>query len=73
MKQVTMRLSGFILFSDKDRKMLRAQYEFSLLHRACFRVTQSPHQPLHIYKIYKILHIKNSLTCFGRKTILREL
>jgi len=28
MKQITMRLRGFNLFSDKDRKMLRTQYEF---------------------------------------------
>jgi len=33
-------------------------YIFSLLHRACCRVTQLLHQPMHIYKIYKILHIK---------------
>jgi len=31
---------------------------FSLLHRACCRVTQLLHQPLHIYKIYKIYTLK---------------
>jgi len=31
---------------------------FSLFHPACCRVTQLLHQPLHICKIYKILHIK---------------
>ena len=31
---------------------------FLLLHRACCRVTQLLHQQLHIYKMYKILHIK---------------
>ena len=49
---------------------------FSLLHRACCRVTRLLHQPLHIHKIYKILHIKTfkiAPTCFGPKTILREL
>jgi len=35
---------------------------FSLLHRACCRVTQLLHQPLHIYKIYKNLHIKTLKT-----------
>ena len=29
---------------------------FPLLHRACCRVTQLLHQPLHIYKIYKCTH-----------------
>jgi len=33
-------------------------YLFSLLHRACCRVTQLLHQPLHIYKIYKIYKLK---------------
>jgi len=31
---------------------------FLLLHRACCRVTQLLHQPLHIYKIYKICILK---------------
>ena len=31
-------------------------YLFSLLHRACCRVTQLLHQPLHIHKIYKIFY-----------------
>jgi len=31
---------------------------FSLLHRACCRVTQLLHQPLRIYKIYKIYTLK---------------
>ena len=29
---------------------------FSLSHRACCRITQILHQPLHIYKIYKFTH-----------------
>ena len=32
---------------------------FSLLHRKWCRVTQSLHQPLHIYKIYKIYTLKH--------------
>jgi len=32
---------------------------FLLLHRACYRVTQLLHQPLHIYKIYKIYTLKH--------------
>jgi len=32
---------------------------FLLLHRACCRVTQLLHQPLHIYKIYKIYTLKH--------------
>ena len=35
---------------------------FSLLHRAICLVTQFLHQPLHIYKIDKILHIKTLKT-----------
>ena len=35
---------------------------FSLLHHACCRVTQLLHQPLHIYKICKILHVKTLKT-----------
>ena len=35
-------------------------YFFSLLHRACCRVTQLLYQPLHIYKIYKIYTLKRS-------------
>jgi len=44
------------------------EYRFDL-------VTQLLHQQLHIYKIYKMytLNIKNAPTCFGPKTILREL
>jgi len=34
-------------------------YLFSLLHRACCRVTQLLHQPLYIYKIYKIYTLKH--------------
>jgi len=50
---------------------------FSLLHRACCRVTQLLYQLLHIYKIYKMytlkhLNIKNAPTCFGPRTIVRE-
>jgi len=47
---------------------------FSLLHRACCRVTQLLHQLLHIYKIYEIytLEHKNAPTCFGPRTIIRE-
>jgi len=39
------------------------------------QVTQLLHQPLHIYKIYKIYTSKhkNAPTCFGPKTIIREL
>ena len=37
-------------------------YIFSLLHRARCRVTQLLHQPQHIYKIYKILHVKTLKT-----------
>jgi len=29
---------------------------FLLLHRACWRVTQLLHLPLHIYKIYTLKH-----------------
>ena len=64
------------LKGSDERDMQTGNYLFSLLHRACCRVTQLLHQPLHIYKIYKILHIKiikNVPTCFGPKTILREL
>jgi len=43
---------------------------FSLSHRACCRVTQSLHQPLHIHKIYKILHIK-TLKTLRRVSVLR--
>jgi len=32
---------------------------FLLLHRACCRVTQLLHQPLHIYKIYKMYTLKH--------------
>jgi len=32
---------------------------FLLLHRACCRVTKLSHQPLHIYKIYKIYTLKH--------------
>ena len=32
---------------------------FLLLHRACCQVTQLLHQPLHIYKIYKIYTLKH--------------
>jgi len=32
---------------------------FLLLHHACCRVTQLLHQPLHIYKIYKIYALKH--------------
>ena len=38
-----------------------------LLHRACCRVTQLLHQLLHIYIIYKILHIKT----FRHVSVLR--
>jgi len=30
-----------------------------LIHRSCCRVTQLLHQPLHIYKIYKIYTLKH--------------
>jgi len=43
---------------------------FSLLHRARCRVTQSLHQPLHIYKIYKNLHITTLIT-FRHVSVLR--
>ena len=32
---------------------------YILLHRACCRVTQLLHQPLHIYKIYEIYTLKH--------------
>jgi len=32
---------------------------FLLLYRACCRVTQLLHQPLHIYQIYKIYTLKH--------------
>jgi len=35
---------------------------FPSLHRARCRVTQLLHQPLHICKIYRILHIKTLKT-----------
>ena len=35
---------------------------FSFLHRACCRFTQLLHQPMHVYKIYKRLHIKTLKT-----------
>jgi len=34
-------------------------YSILLLHRACCRVTQLLHQPLHIYKICKIYTLKH--------------
>jgi hypothetical protein len=37
-------------------------YIFTLLHRVRCRITQALHQPLHIYKMYKILHIKTIKT-----------
>ena len=42
----------------------------------CYKNTQLLHQPLHIHKIFikfTPLNIKNAPTCFGPKTIIREL
>jgi len=38
---------------------LKRREIFSLLHRACCRVTQLLHHLLHIYKIYKIYTLKH--------------
>jgi len=40
-------------------KHLSLHFLFLLLHRACCRVNQLLHQPLHIYKIYKIYTLKH--------------
>jgi len=50
-----MRKDNHVLVRGRAEKV-------SLLHRACCRVTQLLHQPLHILKIYKILHIKTLKT-----------
>ena len=54
-----------MILRDKKTYVAMSQLQcllFSLLHRACCRVTQSLHQRLHIYNIYKILHIKTLKT-----------
>jgi len=50
--------------------LIIAIIRFSLSHRTCFRVTQLLLQPLHTYKIYKILHIK-TLKTLRHVSILR--
>jgi len=35
---------------------IKQDRQFSLLYRACCRVTQLLYQPLHIYKIYTLKH-----------------
>jgi hypothetical protein len=52
----------FYMAHDQQTLILVCFQLFSLLHRACCRVTQLLHQPLHIYKIYKNLHIKTLIT-----------
>ena len=42
-----------------ERDWERSFFLFSLLRRACCQVTQLSHQPLHIYKIYKIYTLKH--------------
>jgi len=42
------------------REICRDTEIFSLLHRACCRVTQLLYQLLHIYKVYKIYALKRS-------------
>ena len=44
---------------DSDKNMPYIYIYFFLLHRACCQVTQLLHQPLHIYKIYKIYTLKH--------------
>ena len=53
------RLGSELLHTGADEYagLRRGIINFSLLYRACFRVTQLLHQPLHIYKIYKILYM----------------
>jgi hypothetical protein len=56
---------SFLLPIQKPRTFIQLQKlpsVFSLLHRACCRVTQLLYQPMHIYKIYKTLHIKTLKT-----------
>jgi len=67
----------------EERNLTRAisnQTETSVPENGCSqstlqRITQLLYQPLHIYKIYKIytLKHKNAPTCFGPRTIIREL
>ena len=48
------------LLEGKDTKRIGHPVPFFLLlHRACCRVTQLLHQPLHIYRIYKIYTLKH--------------
>jgi len=56
--------------------LIRSVSRVATVHSDVFPVIELLHQPLHIYKIYKILHIKNiksAPTCFGPKSILTEL
>ena len=59
------KLKAFLkLIHRLERAEVRALQHFclifSLLHRACCRVTQLLYQVLHIYKIYKIYTLKHS-------------
>jgi len=51
--------TGYVVRMEKGSAIKKIFGIFLLLHRACCRVTQLLHQPLHIYKIYKIYTLKH--------------
>ena len=56
---VKTQLSLYLFLSPHMKCTTIYMYLFTLLRRACCRVTQLLHQPLHIYKIYKIYTLKH--------------